>query len=314
MSLPYRMTPVEALASAAPAPARPRLQLAPSLEGLRQGMLVHVDEAGQVRSPARYRALRLLDLGASTAAALLGSALYASFFGPLAGALAAGFFGATVLVSARRRGQMERIAALVAEGRLGEAEALCRRLLAQRLLPARVAAAAHQGLSVVATRRGDFAEALGEVRVALHLLRRWRRGGLHAELLAYSEVGLLVNLERVDEARAALAARGRVPAGDYLRVLHWSAELAVQFAAGVVEIDEDELWTRSRRALHLVGLPHLLALCAWASAARGDDGMSDHLLAEALDRATSDSAVTFPALWRWVDGRRARLAGPVLGG
>jgi hypothetical protein len=32
--------------------------------------------------------------------------------------------------------------------------------------------------------------------------------------------------------------------------------------------------------------------------------MADHLAAEALDRATPDSPVTFPSLWKWLEARR----------
>lgn len=291
-----------------PPPAR--LRLAGSLDQLRHGMLVHVDEQGQVRSPARYRALSLLDFAVSAGAASLGTALYATFFGPFAGGLAALFLGGTVLISSQRRRRVEQVAAFIAEGRLVEAEALCRRLLSARLLPARAAAAAHHGLSVVAARRGDFGEALLEVRAALHLHRRALRRGLSLDLLAYAEIGLLVNLGRVSEARTRLSARGAVPEGDYLRVLHWSADLAVQFAEQRLAIDDDELWSRSRRALELLGMPHLLALCAWGSAARGDESLSDHLLAEAIDRATPECAATFPSLWRWVEARRPRLSPP----
>ena len=281
------------------------LQLADSIEVARRGQLLHVDERGHVRSPARYRLLTALAYGYSGALATLGATFCAGVFGPAWGAAAAVLFGGSFVVGVHRRRQTTRAAGLIAEGRLVEAEATCRELLSSRLSSRELRAGAHQNLAVVASRRGDFEEALVHTRAAIRLRHSALRRSVQLELLAYLELMLLVNLGRVGEARARLTARGAIPDGDYLRMLHWTADLAVQFAEGRVALDEEDLWERGRAALRITGAANLLALCAWAYARQGEAEMAVHLLAEAADRADVETAIGFPRLWAWVEERRA---------
>jgi hypothetical protein len=125
------------------------------------------------------------------------------------------------------------------------------------------------------------------------------------DVLAYLEIALLVNLGRTGEARARLDGRGTPPQGNYLKVQHWTADLYVQFAEGRCTIDEDQLWERSHAALQITGAAQLLALCSWAYGERRDAEMAAHLLDQAVDRAEPGMAQRAPALWRWVETKKA---------
>ena len=299
----------ELATSPAAAPPVP-LQLARTLAEAGRGTMVHVDSNGQVRSPMRYHVLTGIAYGTSLGIALVGATLYTTIFGPLWGMLAGLAFGAAFLIGTSRRRRLVRIAALISDGRLDEAEQHCRRVLDGRWMPRAQRATAHHNLAMIEARRGRFEAALEEVRAAIRLCHKALGKNLQETLLAYAEINILVNLGRVGEARGRLISRGAVPEGDYLRLVHWSADLAVQFGEGRATIAEDDLWSRSRAVLGLAGASNLLALCAWAYALHGDDAMSDHLLTEAVDRAAPESTSTFPSLWTWVEGRRPRLEAP----
>ena len=209
-----------------------------------------------------------------------------------------------VVVGERRRRRLGQAATLIGKGRLIEAEALCREVLGGRGGARALMAAAHHDLSVIATRRGDQEEALLHLRAAIRLAHSaWRRS-VQVEVLAYQEIRLLVALGRVGEARARMQARGDEPEGDYLRLLHATAELAVCFGENVPPRDEDVLWERSRAALRISqGAVELLGLCAWAFDRRGDGDMADHLAGEARERAEAEDRAALPALWAWIDQR-----------
>ncbi len=281
--------------------ADPELRLAPNLEQAGPSNLVHIDGKGEVRSPARYRALTALTYGITGAAAVAATVMYTEAFGPLGTVVGLLFVGTFGMGLARGR-RMNLAAMLIQENRLDEAETLCRATLAGQIVPRRLRAAAHQNLSAIAARRGDFEPALSELRRAIQLRHSPFRRSVYLEVLAYVEIGLLVNLGRVGEARARLDSRGAVPDGNYLRVQHWTAELFVQFAEGRLEIDDDELWLRSQAALRITGAAQLLALCAWAFAQRGDEEMRRHLIEQAVERADPQVAIRLPTLWHWVSG------------
>jgi len=286
--------------------AAPPLKLARSLEEATQGSFVHVDNRGQVRSPARYRALTTIANGVSLAAVASVTALYATRFGTLAAVAVAAVFGATVGVAMLRGGRLNKAARLLQAERLDEAETLCRRILAGTLVPRRYRAVAHQNLAAIALRRGQFETALGEARAAMELHARSFRRSVYLDMLAYFEIGLLVNLGRVREARERLDARGAVPEGNYLKLQHWTADLTVQFAEGRLRLDEEQLWTRSKSGLQITRGAQLLALCAWGYFQRGDADLGSHLLEQAVDRAEPYSAQSAPALWRWVEEKRPK--------
>jgi tetratricopeptide (TPR) repeat protein len=287
----------------------PELRLARSLEDAGRGTFVHIDGSGQVRSPARYRAMTGMAYGLSGAVVVAATAFYVSAFGPL-GALVGLVFGGAYWLGLSRGRRMTRAAALIQADRLEEAEALCNQTLGGRLVPRRLRAVAHQNLAAVAARRGDFEGALGEVRKAIKLRHSSLRKSVYLDVLAYVEIALLVNLGRVGEARARLDSRGKAPDGNYLRVQHWTVDLYVQFAEGRLAIEEDALWERSQAALQITGAAQLLALCSWGYAQLRDEDMSNHLLEQAIDRAEANLAQRVPTLWAWVQAQAARRAPP----
>jgi tetratricopeptide (TPR) repeat protein len=286
--------------------AAPPFKLARSLEEATQGSFVHVDNRGQVRSPARYRMLSTIANGASLVAVASVTALYAARFGTLAAVAVAGVFGATVGMAMLRGRRLNKAARLLQADRLDEAETLCRRTLSGRLVQRRYRAVAHQSLAAIAVRRGQFETALGEARAAMELHARSFRRSVYLDMLAYFEIGLLVNLGRVREARERLDARGPVPEGNYLKLQHWTADLSVQFAEGRLQLDEEQLWVRSKSGLQITRGAQLLALCAWAYFERGDADLGSHLLEQAVDRAEPHSARSAPGLWRWVEEKRPK--------
>jgi hypothetical protein len=285
-------------------PPKLQLKLARTLEEAGPGTLVYLDGEGQVRSPTHARAMSALSYGAAGAIVAAATAFYLAAFGPL-GALAGVALGGALWLRVSRNKRMVRAVTLIQADQLDEAEVLCRRTLSGRLVPRQLRAVAHQNLSAIATRRGDFETALGELRKAIRLRHSVLRRSVMLDVLAYLEIALLVNLGRVGEARARLDGRGAAPEGNYLRVQHWTADLYVQFAEGRLALDEDQLWERSHAALQITGAAQLLALCAWGYAERRDAEMSSHLLEQAVDRAEQGMDKRAPLLWRWVESRRS---------
>src|SRR5579862_676125 len=79
----------------------PELRLAKSLEEAGRGTFVHIDASGQVRSPARYRAMTGLAYGLSATVVVAATLFYMSAFGPL-GALVGMVFGGAYWIGLSR--------------------------------------------------------------------------------------------------------------------------------------------------------------------------------------------------------------------
>ena len=222
-----------------PAPA---LRIARTLEEAGRGSFVHIDGRGEVRSPSRYRVMTAVGYGLTGGLVVAATLFYIGVFGPL-GAVAGMIFSGAFWRGHVRGRRMTRAATLIQADRLDEAEALCRQALRGRFVPKRLRAVAHQNLSAVAARRGDFEGSLKELREAVKLRHSAFRKNVYLDVLAYVEIALLVNLGRVAEARARLDGRGKIPEGNYLRVQHWTADLYVQFGEGRLTLDEGvRLW------------------------------------------------------------------------
>lgn len=284
-------------------PPPPALRIARSLEEAPNDSFVHIDGRGEVRSPQRYHALTLFGYSLSIALVLTATAFYVALLGPL-GLAAGALLGGSFLIGYSRSRRLAQAATLIQADRLDEAEAICRTLAGRRRVPRRVRATAHQNLAAVAARRGQFELALSELRQAVKLHHSTWRRSIYVDVLAYVEIGLLINLGRVGEARARFDGRGPIPEGNYLRLQHWTCDLFVQFAEGRLTLDEEELWQRSQAALKISGAAQLLALCSWAFTERGDRDMADHLLAEAVERAEPSLPQRVPSLWAWVERER----------
>jgi uncharacterized protein HemY len=278
----------------------PRAVLARSLDEAGTGMLVHVDRHGHVRSPVRYHLLQgvgYLGLGGILSLPLL----YGVIFGP-AGALLGGGLSVLSVMRVRPSMAVQRAIRLSAHGRFDEAEPLLQRAATAWLAPRATRAAAHHGLAVCHAMRGDFEAALHHVRLAY---QRRAQPTLQSRIRIYLEIHLLVNLDRVSEARAQLAALGSAPEGEFLRVAHWLAELYVCMAEGDHDLSDDELHERARKALAMTAGSPLLGLCAWAHVRRGDRDQAEHLLAEAFDRLADDRIEhIMPRLHAWMEENR----------
>ena len=284
----------------------PRMQLARSLDEAGPRTFVYVDGKGRVRSPARYRAVQAAGYAALGAVVVGGTALYTTLFGP-PGALVGVLFGAAAGRSLLLTREINHAALLSSHDRLDEAELILRRLLRRRLVARRLRALAHHNLGAVATRRGDHAEALEQLRRAVVLYQAAWRKSPHLRSCQYGEVIALCNLNRVDEARQRLQGLAEAPEGDYLIIKHWTTQLYVDFCANAFDRKRygDDLWDRAQRALRITSSSALLALCAWGFERLGEADMAWHLLREAYDRLEGVPLLrTMPPLWRWMEGNK----------
>jgi hypothetical protein len=301
--------PDEALVRRASAAPAPPMKLANSLEEAAPRTFVHVDGKGQVRSPARYRALQAASYGA--AAALVGgvTVIYGGLLGLPGigiGAAFAAYFGWHL-----KRGRMlHKATVLLVHDQLDEAEALLRKVLSSWRCPKHVRALAEQNLGAVYNRRGNFEEALAHQRAAMAIYARTSGRSPMGRVVEYAEIITLVNLGRVGEARQRLDQKhGQVPKGDYLRLQHWGAELYVCLAEGEHRIDGEQLHQCAIQALKITGAAALLGLTAWAHWKLNDSDQAWHLLREAYDRRHGVRLErSMPLLWKWME-EHAEAAG-----
>jgi hypothetical protein len=283
----------------------PKMVLARSLEDAPPRAFVHVDNQGRVRSPTRYRVLQAMSYGAAGVVAVGVTAFYGALLGPAGWAIGAGV-SAYLGWHIRRGRRVERAARLIMHDRLDEAEAILQSVLRSWRCPKPLRALAEQNLAMIRLRRGEFEAALAHERTAMTLYARLRSKSVFARTVEYWEVSTLVNLDRTGEARQRLEQRGPAPAGDYLRLQHWMAELYVCLAEGEHRLTSDELHERARTALSITGASALLGLTAWAHAYRKDTDQAWHLLREAYDRRSAfplDRA--FPKLHAWMEAHAA---------
>jgi hypothetical protein len=272
--------------------------MATSLARADHRQVVHVDARGQVRSPARYRAILVgshVAIGGLSAALV---ALAASTFG-IAGAVGAGLFVAWGGFCLTRLAALRRAGDLMVDRRHAEAESLLRRVAAAPLVPRGYRAIAELYLGQLLTREGRFEEAVERLRAAQALhqgrQRTWTRSAT-----VYSLVVALVSLGRLAEARHELATRPEEQ-GDYLRLARWTAELYLWFAEGAHPLGDEQCHARARVALETTVASALLGLTAWAFHARGDADMAAHLLGEAFERpTTADLEKPMPELFAWM--------------
>jgi hypothetical protein len=298
--------PDQALLRRAEAVPAPPMTLAENLEVAAPRSFVHVDSSGQVRSPARYKALQAASYGAAAAVVGTVTLMYGALLGLPGigvGAAFAAYFGWHL-----RRGRMlHKATVLLVHDQLDEAEALLRKVLASWRCPRHLKALAEQNLGVVYGRRGDFEEALVHQRAAMALYARSSRRTPMRQVVEYAEVITLVNLGRVGEARQRLLQKhGEVPTGDYLRLQHWGAELYVSLAEDEHQIDPDQLHQMAIVALKITGAAALLGLTAWAHWKLGDTDQAWHLLREAFDRRGGlQLERALPRLHAWMEEHKS---------
>ncbi len=268
-----------------PAAPPPTMVLAPSLASAQPRAFVHVDNDGQVRSPARYKALQAVGYAVAGTVVAGVTTVYGALLGP-PGILIGMGLGAYLAWHVRRGRRLQAAVTLLAHDRLDEAEQALNEVRFSFRCPRPLKAIAEQNLASIASRRCDYETALEHQRNSLVLYARMRRKNPMRQLAEYSEEVTLVNLGRTGEARQRFDARAGEgpPVGDYLRLQHWVAELYISMAEGGHRFDGDELHTRARVGLQVSGAAALLGLLAWAELESGDREFAWHLLREAFDR------------------------------
>lgn len=303
--------PTRALVKRADSAPAPKMEMARSLAEARPKTFVHVDAQGNVRSPARYRALQAASYGAAGAIVTGVTVVYGALLGVPGVAIGLGL-GAYVGWHIRRGFRLQKATRLLVHDRLDEAEALLRDVLSGFRVPRSVRALAEQNLASVYVRRGDYEEALKHQRAAMTLYARRRKRSLFSHTVDYAEITTLVNLGRVGEARQRLEQKhGVVPAGDYLRLQYWTAELYVCLAEGEHRLPPDELHERAKTALGITGATALLGLASWAHAQLGDRDQAWHLLREAYDRQSGSGLPrALPRLWEWMEAHKVEAEVP----
>ena len=298
------------LAPVVPAGPAPPMHLAASLATAAPRAFVHVDSDGQVRSPARYKALQAVSYAAAGSVVAGVTGVYGALLGP-PGVLIGLGLGAYLMWHVRRGRRLQEAVTLLAHDRLDEAEQLLNEVRFSFRCPRPLRAMAEQNLGSICSRRGDYETALEHQRSALMMYSRMRRKNPMRQLTEYAEVVTLVNLGRTGEARQRFDARSGdgAPTGDYLRLQHWVAELYVSLAEGSHRFDGDELHARARIALQVSGAAALLALLAWAELEAGDRDFAWHLLRESFDRRRQlHLKEGLPLLHNWMEAN-AEAAG-----
>jgi tetratricopeptide (TPR) repeat protein len=290
-----------------PEPPR-KIVLARNLEEAPRGSLVYVDRKGKVRSPARYRALMATSYGLLVATVGGASALWISMIGVVPGlALGLGFTGWAAWML-RSNFQLRTGMQLLLSERMDEAIPHFERASRARFTPGVSKALAMQNLGAAYAWKGELETALRYQRRAIKQYGRSRSGKrLHAKLVRYAEISTLANLDRAEDARQRFESLP-VPGddSDYLRVLHWGAELQVCMAEGHCPLSEDDIHARAIVALRITTAGPLIALLAWAHRENGDDDQAWHLLREAYDREhTPGLTAAQPRLWAWMEANKA---------
>ena len=278
-------------------------QIAERLEDAGIGSLVYVDQRGQVQSPARYRngtVARFVALGL-----FLGGAnwLYWTIGGPAGLVVGAGLTLA-LLRQLPALFRLRRAVALLAAGRLDEAEALLQMIRRARWLPSAMRAHVDQNLARAAALRGRHEEALAFEESALSRTPDDRRNRARRRMLEFARVVTLVNLGRVAEARARIAAMPRALDGDYLRAQYAAAQLYIAFGEGKHDFDPAYLREQAEIALSLPSARSLVGLISWAEHCAGRSAEAMRLLAIARERpGEAQVRRLMPRLAEWMETR-----------
>jgi len=293
------------------APKKP--VLARSLEEAEKGSVVYVDRTGKVRSPARYKAMMTVSYTALVGAVGGATVIWVSMIGLVPGiGIGAVFTGWTAWML-RSNFMLRTGQRLLLAERVDEAIPYYRRVTRSRLTPRVTRALAHQHLGTAYAWKGDHKTALAHLTSARAMFKKGRAlKTLQAKLLDYSVINALCALDRAAEARELFEKREAPPDdADYLRVMHWGAELLIGLTDGAVpDVAEQELHRRSIVALGITTAAPLLGLLAWALHRSGDDDQAWHLLREAYDRdLTLGLTVGMPRLWAWMEAHKDQASG-----
>jgi hypothetical protein len=270
--------------------------IARSLDRARKGQLLYVGNDGEVRSPESLRARNVLAYGLIGGVTVSGIALAAVTFPPIIPLYVV--LGGRFAASANAIQRLNAASAALGRGDAAAAQQAAEPVAKAWWLPRHVRALAEIRVAAALAIEGQAEQALSRLRRG--------RGQLSGRSVQhrssrFTEVHLLVQLGKLEEARTVLTDLGTPPDGEVLKVAHWLAELHLACAEGKHSLDEHALHERTRKGLAMTAGRDLLQLCAWGYAQLGDREQVEFLLGEALDReGSSHLEVTMPSLYKWL--------------
>jgi hypothetical protein len=283
----------------------PKMKLSSSLARASRDEFVYVGSKGEVRAPWRYRAQRAIGLGGAVGLGVLGVVFSILIGMPWFALLylgTLGYVGGLWWHSER----LKRGASLLAADRLDEATKLLEPLTRAKTATRTVRALAWQNLGGVEVRRGNHTLALEHVRKCREMFGRRGGVGPWRWINRFTEILLLAQVGRVDEARAARDELAEAPDGEYFFILKMNADLMIAFVDRRPDELPDELFDWAKVALETTTAELALALLSWAYLERGDDDMGTHLLDAAWDRIDArlfDRA--YPKVFAWMQTAQA---------
>ncbi len=270
--------------------------IARSLDRARKGQLLYVGNDGEVRSPESLRARNVLAYGLIGGVTVSGIALAAVTFPPIIPLYVV--LGGRFAASANAIQRLNAASAALGRGDSAAAQQAAEPVARAWWLPRHVRALAEIRVAAALAIAGQAEQALLRLRRGRDQLSG--RSVQHRSS-RFTEVHLLVQLDKLSEARTVFTEMGEPPPGEVLKVAHWLAELHLACAEGKHSIDEAALHERARKGLAMTAGRDLLQLCAWGYAQLGDREQVEFLLGEALDReGSSHLEVTMPALYKWL--------------
>ncbi|MBK7535501.1 MAG: hypothetical protein IPI49_09085 [Myxococcales bacterium] len=270
--------------------------IARSLDRARKGQLLYVGNDGEVRSPEALRTRNVVAYGLVGGVTASGVVLAAMTFPPIIPLYLA--LGGRFAASAHAIRRLNESSAALGRGEPEAARLSAEPVARAWWLPRHVRALAEIRVAAALALEGNAEAALTRLRQGRAKLAA---KSVQQRSSRFTEVHLLTQLGRLDEARATLHELGDVPTGEVLRVAHWLAELHLACAEGKHTLTEPELHERARKGLAMTAGRDLLQLCAWGYAQLGDREQVEFLLGEALDReGSSQLEITMPSLARWL--------------
>jgi hypothetical protein len=281
------------------------MKLSGSLARAGRDEFVYVGAKGEVRAPWRYRAQRTVGLGGAVGLGVLGVVFSFLIGMPWFSLLylgTLGYVGGLWWHSER----LKRGAALLAADRLEEAEQVLEPLTRTRTATRTVRALAWQNLGGVEVRRGNHAVALQHVVKCREMFSRRGSVGPWRWINRFTEILLLAQLGRVDEAKKARSELATAPDGEYFLILKMNADLMIAFVSDRPDELPDELFDWAKVALETTTAELALALLAWAYIRRGDEDMGAHLLEAAGDRIEPKLfSRAYPKVYAWMETANA---------
>lgn len=285
------------------APPGEGLRIAESARSVRPGELLVIDSRGR-EVTRRGRTMNHVKLGVVAGIVLAIPLGLLGITGLSAGFLAGGIIGVALVVVRRTTYPYVQAQSRLSAGDLAGAEAI----LAKLTTPKRGARA-----QLRAWTEGWIAYARAQDDEAIRIFERgltlFKPHNIHRLVLQIALVELHARHGNLAHAKAQRdGIKPPEPISELVEVSLAGADLAIALADHTEHLfEEDTLDRWVRLALEINNTSVTLAALARVVAARGDDGLADHLAREARDRFCWCPLECWPDLARWVDERLAKL-------